>query len=140
MPYSPTYSHQAATGTGNGNPIWIVSASNFTCFEIIATGAQGATATVFIECNSGAVSDTGVPAAAEWIDQTFGGISVVIPASGVQSFDKKILISGKPAWRTRISANAGCTITSYIPFLITPGGDWVHAGRPPSATPNNFGY
>lgn len=140
MPYSPTYSHAAATGTGAGDPIWIVSAASFASFEIICTGAPGAQATIFIECNSGALNDLGVPPATEWIDQTFGGLAVVIPAGGVQTYDKKIPVSGKPAWRTRISANAGCTITSYIPFLITLTGQWVHAGRPPASTPNNFGY
>lgn len=140
MAYSPTYSNSATTGTTAGLPIWIVGAAQPVAFEIICTGAPGATATVVIESNSGPVSDAGVPLATSWIDETNGGLAVLIPASGVLQFDKKIPIAGKPAWRSRVSVNAGCTISSYIPFLITHNGQWVTAGRPPSGGTFNPGY
>lgn len=140
MGFSPTYSNSSETGTNAGLPIWIFAAAQPVAFEIICTGAPGATATVVVESNSGPVSDAGVPDANSWIDETAGGLAVLIPASGVIQFDKKIPVSGKPAWRSRVSVNAGCTISSFIPFLITENGQWVAAGRPPAGGVFNRGY
>lgn len=140
MGFTPTYSNSSETGTNAGLPIWIVGAAQPVALEIICTGAPGATGTVLVESNSGPVSDAGVPQATSWIDETNGGLAVLIPASGVLQFDKKIPLSGKPSWRTRVSVNVGITVSSFIPYLITINGQWVNAGRPPAGGTFNPGY
>ena len=141
MPYSPTYSQLGASGTNTGNPIWIFGAFEPVALKIICAGTPGATITVFAESNGGALSQFGVPPAAEWIDQSSGGYAVTIPAGGIYTLDKKILITGTPMYRTRTVAGAGAmTVTSYVPYLVLSNGNWVSAGPPPSASTPGFGY
>jgi hypothetical protein len=141
MPYSPTYSQNGATGTNRGTPIWVFGIIQPAALKIICVGTVGATITVYAESNGGPLTQTGVPPANDWIDQSGGGYAVTLPASGLYTLDKQIPVNGTPCWRTRTVAGAGTlAVYSYVPYLVVNTGEWVTAGAPPSASTPGFGY
>lgn len=136
MRFTPRYSHGgpsevnwtavAGTGTTSGLPIDIGGAdpaqSNWPVLEIFCAGNN---ATVLIEANGGLLDSTGNPPSGEWVDISNGGYAMTAGTNVAKRVPPNV-----PYVRTRISANSGATVTSYISCICYPGGRWGSAPRP----------
>lgn len=136
MRFTPRYSHGgpsevgwtavAGTTTNSGNPIDLSGAdpepANWPVIEIFCAGG---TATVLIEANGGLLDSTSNPPSGEWVDISGGGYALT-----AGTYVAKRIPPNVPFIRTRISANSGATVTSYVPCICYPGGKWTSAPRP----------
>lgn len=118
------------SGTSTGNPIDIGGAdpapSNWPVLEIFCAGG---TATVLIEANGGLLTAAGVPPSGEWIDISNGGIAMTSNTTAAKRIPPNV-----PYIRTRLTANSGATVSSYVPCICFPGGKWASASRPSASS------
>lgn len=136
--WTPTYSHGGVQvgrwapvvgdAVSAGRPIQVAgshpSPSNWPILIIVL---KAGTATILIEGNGGELDQNGNPPSDEWIDVSNGGYALDIVGSTKVA---KRLPPIMPIYRTRISAEAGGELVSYVPCLILPSGQIISAQHP----------